>query len=409
MLLFVSQSASWAQQPDVAERNAFRAEIDQWLLPYRTEKREAFDQWFAQMKHAPQKGFEHPLYLHMKKFVDEHQERYTHLRLASLRCYPAAPTQLPGYTPIDISELFNDKDSLEYMLYYIQEISSIRTLDAGDTRSGVSALTSLIFAYLNKERGMSLVEIADGYASGNLLFADELDDRHWKITLVNRLHVIRYRWDIHTNQIDALEVLIYTNNDRQEAGWLAGYSLLAETSHLQLLSKIRSFQWERYDLPVGRYALGGAWDANIQDFIDSHRDAYMLVREENLRKFAEPPANWQEGYVEESTEFIDELKYSVGSLVYGEGLDKLPPKVALVELSPYGELFNLFVFYCARQQGDDFGNEPLIGWIAGYNIYARYLGGDVWEVLGFSGRYALQYRWNIATDDIVGFTCWRKE
>ena len=408
VLLLFSQSASWAQQPDAAERDAFRAEIDQWLAPHRTEKREVFGQWFAEIQQAPQRGFDHPFYQHLKQFVDEHQDTYTRLRLASLRSYPAAPPQLPGYTPIDIAELLGDKDSLEYMLYYIQEISSIRTLDAGDTRSSISALSSSLFVYLNKELGMSLVDIADGYASGNLLFADEIDDRHWKITLVNRLHAIRYRWNIHTNRIDGPEVLIYTDSDRQEAGWLAGYTLVAETPRLRLLNKIWAFRWERYDLQAGRYALGGVWDTNTQEFINSHRAAYTAVREESLSKFVEPPANWLEGYVPENTGFVDELKYSIG-VVHGEETDKLLPQVALVELSPYGELFNLFVFHSARHQGDAASNDTLIGWIAGYDIYARNLGENEWEVTGFSGSYALQYRWNIATDEIDGFTCWRKE
>ena len=215
-LLIFSLSPCWAQQPYKAEKEAFMEKIYQWLAPYQNEKNDAFMFWYiwnTQMRENPSQRFDDPTYKHLMQFVNENKDTYRRFRLESLRSYPSAPKELPGYSPTDIKALVEDWEAFEQSMQFVQDISNIHTLDMNPIRMNILSLSSLIFPPNPDENEMAITDVPD-HNIHKQMYADKIDDSYWKITLIDKLFVIRVNWNIDTNQFEELEILMQTNNDK---------------------------------------------------------------------------------------------------------------------------------------------------------------------------------------------------
>ncbi|WP_257657854.1 hypothetical protein [Parapedobacter lycopersici] len=396
------------KQAAMTEDDQLRAQIDEWMLPYRHEKRAELTAFSRAEQHTPATIKQHPVYKRMQQFYEAHQTTYHKLRLESLRRYPPAPAELPGYEPVDMAYIERDFKGEAIGLYdvidVVQDFSNIRTLDASDTQTALGVLSGFAFRYLTEERGMSRTDMAVRMASGSMLFADQLAATEWKLTYLNRLYAIRFHWDIHTNGITGLELLVHTGAP-QAAGWIQDVQVDGYTPRLKLLHEIQAFRWSLYDQSVTTPSSGGA-EQLTWDFIRAHRAEYTEMRKSALARLPRPDEAWQAAYRQEAAGLLGDLLYGLG-IVGSEQL--LPAAVSFAEIG-YEEVFTQFQLQIAqREDTPNAGEHFLFSWLVGKEVYAREIRENVWEIIAFVDEYALQYTWNIATDELTEITCWQKK
>ncbi|WP_353184044.1 hypothetical protein [Parapedobacter lycopersici] len=395
-------------QATTTDEDQLRAQIDEWMSPYRHEKRTELTALFQAEERTPATIKQHPVYKHMQLFYEAHQTTYHQLRLESLKHYPPAPATLPGYEPVDMAYIEQDFAGEEIGLYdvinFVQDFSNIRTLDAGDTHTAIGVLSGFALRYLTDERGISRTDLATRMASGTLLFADELSATEWQLTYVNRLYVVRFQWDIHTNKITGLELLTHTG-EPQAARWIQDVQVNSHTPRQRLLREIQAFRWSLYDQSETALQAGGK-EQLTRDFIRAHRNEYTAVRKSALAQLPQPDKAWQVAYQQETTGLLGDLLYTLG---VEDDRSPLLPAISFAEIG-YEEVFTQFQLQGAQRGDTPYASEQfLFSWLVGKDVYAREIRENVWEIIAFIDEYALQYTWNIATDELPEIACWRKK
>jgi hypothetical protein len=385
------------QEEEITAEDQLRADIQEWMTPYRNQYRREWAEEIGLSKESATSTRQHPLFKRMTEFYETNQSRYRQTRLESLHRYQSAPTELPGYESLDIS-------GMEYDFDLIQDLSNVRTFDAGDTRAVLSMITGDVIDYIREKGEMTSQETAVKMAAGNVLFADQLgDEDNWKLTYVNRLYAVQFDWNILTNRLSNMKVMVY-KGEEQKPGWLKEEHFKGNTTRLKLLSSIQAFRWSRYD----QYQLLKHYSDDLEDlegFITKHRDEYVQVRKAALCQLPEANDSWRESY-QHDEELQNELLAQLG--MFDE--EQLPTHLSLWEIG-YEEVLSMFRLCLQRREEKPSENvqvDFMLSWLVGDNVHAREVRENVWDIVGFIDDYALYYRWNIATDEVEEISCWQK-
>ncbi|MGS2764570.1 hypothetical protein [Sinomicrobium sp. M5D2P9] len=388
-----------AQKKGSTEKERFKAEIDAWMLPYRTDQRAELDRLFAQIEAQQTIPEGDSTYKHINAFYHKNRKTYRRLRLKSLERFPEAPEVFPGYTHVDMAQLDTVGMKLDKIGTMVQQFMNIRTLNVLETSTIQDVLVVPVFKYLQEDRGISFSEILEDYAYGNLVFTRKEDREHWQVTRVNRIYITRYRWNIDTNVTDRVEVWI-NNGEVQQAGWLSDVSFTADTPKLELGRDMTVCFWSLYDRKYHHMHDGCS---SVSGFMETHREQYAQLRDDRLRQLPGLPENWEGTYHKKENSKVNEILLSIDRIENGKY--RLPESMSCTE---FGYENTLSYFRMRLSENGD-NTHFIKSWLTGHQAYAIPEGDTVWRLTAVYGDYALSFTWNIRTDEISDLQYFEKD
>lgn len=404
VVLFFFVTVGLAQQKSQPTEEAFKATIDEWMMPYRNERADALAQWFRGIEQVPASARDHAVYASLRDFYQTHRSAYRQLREASLRRYGPRPLSYPGYQAVDIRRLWEGEVSLDSMLALYQDIGNIRTINVEATSSIQGIVSGLILNYMTSEQKRTISELSRLLGFGNRLFADQAGPATWNIAYVNRCYVVNYQWNIDNNRISISSILVH-DGTRQQPDWLPAASASGGTPAQQLYQQASGFRWKLYDdtKDESDYINERQLAEKLWHFVNSHRAAYVQVRGEALSRKPAWKSGWQAGYQPADT-LQDDVLYSLAVQSNTQEYT-LRPDVAFLEFDCYMvvERFKMYVLKTRVR------NDLATSWLTGDAVHTRKLEGNRWEIQCFHQQYALTYQWDIGTDHISQLQCWKKQ
>ncbi|MFT4205429.1 MAG: hypothetical protein QM610_16115 [Chitinophagaceae bacterium] len=380
------------------DTDSLRDKLQQLFKPYRGEKQQQIVDLLA--SDMPDKSVleQSEFFKQMQQFYEANEPQYCQRRLKSLMRYPSAPKEFPGYTPIadtHIREDYNRMGSLcNFLFLDVEEYASvIQSTVFGD----------IVEAMNRQEKdGLTNRELLSKIGFGILIFTDKLQDDVWKVTEVNRAYAISFDWNIRTDTIDNLKTMIYTGA-KQKPGWLTDWKVKSGTPQQKLLGEMAMCRWSLYDHKDTADEL--QMDHLMSLFFAAHKNQYTNVRNAFFSKLPTVKVNWQNGYQKDDA-ITQETLNDLG--IFEIENRKLSPQISSVEMG-CDNVFNTFKLNVMRADTSyNIKGELFVSWVLGNDVYTRKISEQVWDIVGFFHNYALHYRWDIATDDIVVFDCWRK-
>jgi len=385
------------------EEQQLRKEMNEWMEPYRREQAVDFEQWIDWVENHVDDVWQHPVYKHMERFYQQHQPQYLRLRKTDLARYQPAP-KLPGYEQVlDFYALYEDKDfPLQAVLQLAQGVGNFRTLAIADTRFVIEILNGYTLEYLKTEKHLTLEQVVNKRMYGELFFADPIHADQWQITVVNRPYTLKFSWNIANNQVSQPELWVYTGK-QQPSGWLNGQFPKSHTPVQQLDSAISTFRWSLYDEAenkgVNYNSMGTVVPDKLTAYYQAHRKDYIRLRKKELAKYPQPDAT----YASTFNQSVPELREDLLSVLEKESNSyKLSDIVAPYEMDGAYTVHNLR--YMLMLHLKNHAEYALTSWIAGEDIYSKQVANDVWEIQFFYYKYAVNFYWNIVTDEISDLT-----
>jgi len=374
--------------------------MNDWMQPYRREQVVNFEQWIDWVENHIDGVWEHPVYKHIDLFYRQHQQQYRRLRKADLKRYKPAP-ELPGYELVsDFYAPYEDESyPLEEVLRLAQGVGNFRTLTVADTRFVAEILNGYVLEYLKAEKHFTLQQVVNKRMYGELFFADPIQADQWRITVVNRLYTLKFTWNIADNQVSQSQLWLYTGK-QQPSGWLNGKFPEAHTLVQQLDSTIGAFRWSLYE-EVDREVLDfnrlvSAVPDKLTAYYKARRKDYIKLRNQELSRYP----SFDEVYAKAFSADASELKEDLLSVLENEGdRYRVPDVMAPYEVAASYTIHNFRYMLMLRLKNH--AEYSLTPWIVGEDIFSRKVADEVWEIQFFYYRFAVKFRWNIATDDIT--------
>ncbi|HWK99318.1 MAG TPA: hypothetical protein VNQ55_05205, partial [Parapedobacter sp.] len=356
--------------------------------------------WIRLMVKTNDDAWKHPVYQHIDSFYRQHRQQYHRLRKAELLRYKPAPVLLPGYKRVpDFYVPYDNKDvPLETVLQWIQGIGNFRTLGVDDMEFGTEVLYGYALQYLKAEKYLTLQQVHNQRMYGDLYFADFLRDDQWQITIINRLYVFRFNWNIADNQVSLPQFWVYSGK-RQPPGWLHDQFPKSHTAAQQLNNTIGTFRWSLYDEADSEVLDFNRMVTVVSDklttYYQAHRQEYIGPRNEELAKY--PPLDT--AYANTFKHVNVELQQNLLSLLKKEvGIYRLTDFMAPNETD--GSYTINYLRFMLTQYTKSDAEYGLSTWVAGNGVHSMKVREEVWEIQFFYHNFAVSFRWNIATDEV---------
>src|SRR5699024_9584808 len=183
--------------------------------PYQKEQMPQIKQWLSTPKLMKNRDFTQKV----TRFYKKHRAKYLQMRKTDLKRYPSTPEDLPGYQPIDgfnpfLKEAF--KNDLGKMPYYAH-LMNYKILDLQNKEPFINNLKSYAISFMQQKYPDTLKEFSSRlpmYVYGDMLFADKMKAKVWKITAINRIFAFRFDWNIETNENSNFQ--LYYNQDHNQ-------------------------------------------------------------------------------------------------------------------------------------------------------------------------------------------------
>ncbi len=384
----------------LTEEQQLRKEMDEWMKPYRREQAANFEWWIYLVENHVGGVWHHPVYKHIDGFYQLHRQQYLQLRKADLTRYQPAPELLPEYEQVpNFYAPYEDEDfPLEDVLKLTQGIGNFRTLRVADISFAVEILDGYAIEYLKDEKQFTVEQAINQRMYGDLYFADFLQGDQWQMTAINRLYTLTFRWNIADNQISQPELWVLTGK-RQPAGWLSGQLPKPQTPIQQLDNALNTFRWALYDEADDKELTSNDMVTTVPDkvtaYYQAHHKDYIRLRNEELAKYPSPDVEYAKSFKQDASALREDL---LSTLEQEGSVYKVSSRAAPYEMDGAYTIYNFR--YMLMRHLKNYAEYRLTPWIVGYDSYARKTGENIWELQFFYHKYAVNFHWNIATDEI---------
>lgn len=390
------------------EEQQLRKEMDEWMKPYRRERITDLEEWIGVMEKPEDSLWKHSVYQHMDSFYLRHKQQYHRLRKADLTRYQPAPALLPGYEQVPDFYITDDQRDtpLKDELHRMQSFTNFRTLDLADSRLVSGVIFGYVLQFLKAEMNLTLQQVLNQRMYDDLYFADFLQGDHWQITVINRLYVLKFIWNIADNHISMPQLWVYKGK-RQPPGWLHDQFPKSRTAIQELDRAVSAFRWSLYDEPDSEVLDFNRMVTAVPDklvgYYQSHRQEYIRLRNEELAGYPPLDTAYANTFEHDNTE----LKEFFLSKLNDGGVYRLSDFVVYGERGVSYTLYNIFyTIILHTERGTAYA---LASWIAGDDIFTGRIREDLWKIQYFYNNFAISFHWNLATDEISDFTVKTRE